>query len=912
LRLDLCVFAPLREIMKALLTILSILLCISVHAQIFPVQVNTQLIPPYTPYLNDYTSPGAQKIMVQIRINDPTITEYRCKLRITIEGVGITLRTKQNFIPQPLILEGGGIPQIFYGEDLIEYFNPDNLDFAGLSRNEYNKSSKLPEGVYRFSVEVLDYNRNTLVSNKAMTVAWMILNDPPILNLPRNDSKINIIDPTNIVFSWTPRHKGSPNAAFTTEYIFRLVEIWPVNRNPYDAFLSQPPLYELTTDQQQIIYGPAEPALIPGRKYAWQVQVIDVDKRDLFKNQGRSEVYVFQYGDALGVPDNLRLQSSNPSTLTVRWDQPVAAENAVGYRVRYRLRNNRASEEWYQSQTEDQWKALPMLQPETEYEVQVRAEQQFQNSEYTPVGIFKTLPLGENAFVCNDNAPPPPIPDGAFPLFKLGINDTIRAGGYDVLVRKVTGGTGTYSGEGYAIVPWFNSAKVKVTFENIRVNEQFWLTAGVIKSVWNAESKFLLDVKPTNPGQTPAAGEIPVTIVATETLIEIKNAAISSISKDEDGNIVIHTTDGDTRPLQKGESYSVVDDAGNGYVVDKDGNIAKTTAAEARAANERGNRTYSLKVKFEKGKGEFGFDEKKYEGLSQQYQQLDDGQFIAWKAVTASQTDPVNVILESSDVGPGSIRFEVSASPLTPDLSGNSIVVNTQGKAQGMVEELLAMSGDDNASQEVLGKLNLVSYDQIYKNVVIVPVNKAVVPVTFTDKFISDQLSEIYGQAVTSWKGSIASKIEVALEGEFDDGESGLLSNYTGDMRKVINAFGRLQDNTYYLFLVENPKSGDNALGYMPRSKQAGFIFADNHRTDTEIIRSIAHELGHGAFNLKHTFSEYPVLSQSSTDNLMDYSNGTALHKYQWDYVHDPQRVVPLFEGDEEGGVSKSSMLRNI
>ena len=49
--------------------------------------------------------------------------------------------------------------------------------------------------------------------------------------------------------------------------------------------------------------------------------------------------------------------------------------------------------------------------------------------------------------------------------------------------------------------------------------------------------------------------------------------------------------------------------------------------------------------------------------------------------------------------------------------------------------------------------------------------------------------------------------------------------------------------------------------------------------------RTAAHELGHGAFNLRHTFSNDNVvnLPEGTTQNLMDYSVGTELWKYQWD-----------------------------
>jgi hypothetical protein len=197
------------------------------NAQVFPIQTTVQLTPPYSPYLSDYTAPGAQNIAVHINANDITIHDYLCRLRITIDGNNLTIKTRPSFIPQPIILQGGGFINTIFGEDIVDYFRPENMDFAGaFSRADLIKTGKLPEGIYKISVEVLDYNRGTVVSNKGFAMAWIILNDPPLLNMPANNFKIKIIDPTNIVFNWTPRNTGSPNAAFSTEYVFRLVEIW--------------------------------------------------------------------------------------------------------------------------------------------------------------------------------------------------------------------------------------------------------------------------------------------------------------------------------------------------------------------------------------------------------------------------------------------------------------------------------------------------------------------------------------------------------------------------------------------------------------------------------------------------------------------------------------------------------------
>jgi len=86
---------------------------------------------------------------------------------------------------------------------------------------------------------------------------------------------------------------------------------------------------------------------------------------------------------------------------------------------------------------------------------------------------------------------------------------------------------------------------------------------------------------------------------------------------------------------------------------------------------------------------------------------------------------------------------------------------------------------------------------------------------------------------VAEWTVNTPQSIAVSGidEATLDDGGSGLLSNYTEDMRKILRAYTRdntLAADTYYLFLVKNAAS-KTKLGYMPRSKQAGFIFAEAH-----------------------------------------------------------------------------------
>lgn len=887
--------------MKTLLTLTLVLFLTPSFAQVFPVQVSLQITPPYSPYLSDYTAPGSQSFAIHIYTNDITLADYRARLRLTIEGPGITLRTQAAFVPRPLHLQGG-VPQTFYGEDLQEYFHPDNLTVSGLPFNEYAKNRRLPDGIYRFSIEVLDYNRGTVVSNKGTAMAWVILNDPPILILPSNFSKLKIQDPLNILFSWTPRHTGSPNAAFSTEYIFRLVELWPEQRHPNDAFLTTPPLYETTTTENQLHFGPNEPRLLPGRKYAWQVQAHVSQGKDLFKNKGYSEVFVFQYGEALAVPANLRMRWAKPTTLAIKWDPLKDSDPQLRYRLQYRPRLRRENHEWYETWTRFTDKTLYNLQTNTEYEMRIRSENALQDSEYSGIQVFTTLREEQATFACRDNAPPPPVPASTLPVFPLSVNDTIHAGGYDVLVRDVMRAGTKYFGSGLAIVPWFNGAKVRVTFENIGVNDRFWLTSGAIKSVWNRESSSLWEEQtPVTAGSVPETGNLDITVVESDSLVSMGEAIIASVTKDETGNIIVTTTAGETVTLARGESYALADGAGNGYVIDEKGNIAKTTSTAETETATRGNRNYRIALQFVPEGSEFGFDEKRFDGLESYYQRLEDGTHVPWKALSTSRPDLLGVTVRSGDIDIGRVTFEAGAAPVIATVAPtSSATLSLQGKVAGIEEELLASYRiSDTIPPIVVGKVNLATYDPIYYNLEIVPVNGATLPGGIDGQSIARELNSIYRKAVVAWNVSVTAPLQVPLGRTFDPGDTGLLSNYSQDMKSVLRAYGSLRDNTYYLFVIEEP-SNPSLLGYMPRGRQAGFVFVRPHQGNgREFLKTIAHELGHGAFNLQHTFREHS-LPAGSTDNVMDYSDGTALYKYQWDYIHKPRMVVGLFEGGEE------------
>jgi hypothetical protein len=339
-------------------------LCNTITGQVFPVNVNTQIIPPYSLYLSDYTSPGLNKVFVNILLQDLNEVDYQARLRLKIEGVGIRISTDDTAFPEPLLLNGG-VPEMLDGISLAPYFDTRNLIFEGFSKSEYLRTKRLPEGIYQVCFEVWDYNRNVKVSNSGCVTAWMMLNEPPLLTFPENNSVVDIQDPQALLFQWTPRHTGSPNAAFNVSYNFKLVEVWPENRDPNDAILSTVPLYESNSLQPLLLYTPAEPLLIPGRTYAYQITVADNDGLDLFRNNGQSEVFKFRYGYECPTVTAVDLVSVQAGSAVLSWDSNQAITST---RVDFRLEG---TAQWYEKEVETDRVLLSQLAPDSEYEVRV-------------------------------------------------------------------------------------------------------------------------------------------------------------------------------------------------------------------------------------------------------------------------------------------------------------------------------------------------------------------------------------------------------------------------------------------------------------------------------------------------------------------------------------------------------------
>lgn len=556
------------------------------HAQVYPVQASLNITPPYSLYLSDYVAPGSMKLQGNIYLADLAVPSVDVRFRIKIEGLGIEIKTKDTYIGTRFSLISG-VPIQVYGDQLGEYFILDNLDVSGLSRSQLASTGALPEGVYRFTLEVLEYNRGVQISNSAFATVWLVLNDPPVVNMPLKDQVINTVNPQIIRFQWTPRHKGSPNASFSTSYRLRIVEIWPENRNPNDALRTSNPVFEVTTQENYYVYGVMDPSLVPGRRYAFDVQAIPntmFEQHDLFKNRGFSEVSVFKFGEACNPPEKIDIIAARNKSIELAW--PVA-DGATAYTLSFR--ENRPDARWYESFMYLPKSTLYDLTPGKSYSFMVRSHCSTITSDNSDQIDANTTNI-ENDFICGDVQLDFDL-DNKTSIALLNPGDVIYAGDFDVQLITVEKSGETFRGTGLAYFPFLQMLKTQVNFSNLAVNTDKRVFDGYLTTVYKLDSRFMANLdrlsqqEPENvPGNESAVDS---SGISGDEIITEAPQFVDSVYVNTDG-LVVTLVDGkeviaDLPP--DGATTEYVDTAGNTIRVDSKGNITNSESSAPTSAS---------------------------------------------------------------------------------------------------------------------------------------------------------------------------------------------------------------------------------------------------------------------------------------------------------------------------------------
>ncbi|MEQ9085601.1 MAG: fibronectin type III domain-containing protein, partial [Pontimonas sp.] len=679
--------------------------------------------------------------------------------------------------------------------------------------------------------------RSVRISNQSRANAWVVLNDPPLINFPFSGDKLRTTDPQNISFSWVGRHLASPNSAFSTEYEFTLYELYPGQTNPEVAVRSSNSIYRTTTTQSSLYYGPAEPQLIPGKKYAYRIRAYDVSGRDLFKNQGYSETNWFQYGDACLPLRSVTAEALDPSRIRISWE-PEATH--TGFVVSHR---EAGTDTWWKETTFSTSLVIPDLKRGTAYEYQVMGQCNQYEGETSPIQTISTEEeeTEDPNFACGTDLIMPELSPNPLqkPLLPL---DLFHIGGLDVVVHSVTlNADGSYSGMGHAPMPIFNGAGMRVKIRNVIINEDYYAIAGSVVTVYDTEGRFIVgntdDLK-GDLSEEDAAEDTTTTDTPDDSLLAVEGdiGSVEVIA----GELVV--TDVDGNPIDigtvelpaEGETLTIEDASGDTWVVDAEGNVTPGAGNGGTDPNTPGAVGSEVEldyvVTFSPSENQtYGFDEKTQPTLGgyNQTQLNGENHWVAWKSVESGRTDQVQVSVADQDEFPDYIGFKTPTGTI-PSQTGkdkHTRELTLSGLMAGNPTTLTAFATQKdaagNATEVTLGRLDVVAYDMERQKVVIVPVNDAQAP---DADALYESLNKIYAQAVAQWEVVVdhSYSVEPEVLQTLDEGESGLFASFPKNMKQFQKDFKKSRDtdkDAYYLFLI--PGSGARA-GFMPFKRQYG------------------------------------------------------------------------------------------
>ncbi|RKN35064.1 hypothetical protein D7035_03405, partial [Aquimarina sp. AD1] len=890
--------------MKKLLFILIALFQLKVAlAQTFPVRVTPQAIPPYPTNLSGYANSGITNspLRVQLVLSDVTASSREVRLAVAIEGNGINAISAPVVIGAPTLILDGGIPLNLTISELAPYFEQQNL--RGISAVQYN--SPLPDGSYRFCFEVFDAFTGNRLSSKNCATIFLINNDPPFLNKPDNQAKISEQNPTNIIFQWTPRHINVPNVS----YEFSLVEVWDPYIDPQAIFVASPPLYQEVTTNTSLLYGPFQPLLLAGKRYAWRVRAFATNNGEevsVFNNNGNSEIFWFDYQASCELPSNIQVQDVSMTNATISW---IGHPDHLDYTIKYR---EAGSDRWYSKTTPRDYVTIDEFKADTVYEYRVVGNCTQNSFGESPVDTFRTLSEELADYVSCGIQPDPVDLSNQELLTELFVNDVFTAGDFPVYVKEVSGST-SFTGEGYISTPWLATVRIPVKFENIKINTEMKLVDGFVVTTYDPNWGSIVD------------GDVIIdTILGDDGDVQVidVDVDITDIKIDENGDIIIITSDGplpDT--FDGGNDIIFVDNTGEEWHVDADGDVSKGEQAEGGPANSGNTDGVSsggvneitavgISVTFNNTNGFYSFDtvpENAGGSIANEYDKVPisgGGEYnIPYKAIAALPDHPTDFItaevaISTNDHSASDIIFKTKEGTKVQaswNRDSTTATLSLKKAFDFAKQQIIATvrSKDSTDKYKVAGAANLwhlANQDVTTINVKLISVNGASL------SGIGERINKIYNPAGVQFNVTSASPLTVS-DTTLDVGDSSLLSQYTEGEKAWISQFKTLlgyQRDTYYLFVTDIPPSDSGTEGFMPLKRQFGFVFAGDDKG-----RTAAHELGHGVFGLEHPFKKYNTTG--TTDLLMDYGTGVRLSHMDWEKMHAPGIQIYWFQGDEDG-----------
>ncbi len=311
---------------------------------IYPVTVSSSLSSNGSVYFSDYTDDALNMLSVNMTFNDNNEPSWDVRLKMTIESNSIQLQSKASGTYTPITLYPGETFQLS-GSQLSEYFDYNNLESQGIAMSQLSQNGRLPEGTYSFCFEAVDYSSGKAISIQSCNITYIVLYDPPLVQTPNDESTITPQSPQNIVFQWQDGTPPSYGSSQNTEYILRLYEVTNNQIDPKAALNNNQVINIYTSVEQSsttLIYDASMPALDNNKRYVFTVQAVDINDRDVFKNDGLSEPSWFSYGYSTGgsislsnPPDNDAFTKNQQKLF--EWSAPSNLSSGQNYNYEFKI-----------------------------------------------------------------------------------------------------------------------------------------------------------------------------------------------------------------------------------------------------------------------------------------------------------------------------------------------------------------------------------------------------------------------------------------------------------------------------------------------------------------------------------------------------------------------------------------------
>lgn len=925
----------------------------SVSAQQYPVRLVPVVFPPYNVRLSDYALNSEPKLQLQVLMTDLLEPPHKTGIKFSLESGGRVIAVSNPFINglDPFMLQPGNNISLS-NLDLKPLFKLENL--SGISPANYAKA--LPDGLYQYCFQAYDFYTKNNLSQKSCASVYQVLYEPPFLNLPQKGEKVTKkAEFQGVVFNWSPR-QVAPN----TKYIFTLKEIWDKQRDPVSAFLATRVLWKEESFAPSLYYGVDKTQLIPGRRYAWQVQAVSgtpqynhspIQEGGVYKNNGLSEIFFFDYVENCPVPAFLMAKTTARGRAEIQW--MLQGASSKQFRVEYRKKGS--SSPWL-SETSYQTSAiLSGLENNTEYEYRVGAvcgeNKSFDPNDlshadafaYSGVQYFTTNFSNQNKNSAQCGVMPHVDLANKKPYDRqLTPNEVFTAGDFPVTVITAQGNAGNYTGEGFIQVPYLADTKIKVKFNNIQLNSDKQLINGTVETAYDTNESA---VHYASAGLGEIFGDKGIKDIKINYQIE----KITLVMTPAPGVLRIVGIDpngenkGPVQELPAGRDYTITDSSGKIWQVDEQGTVTEgeeiAKSGKSNADNTEGVKTsasgniseitqYSangVAIKWISMKdSHFYFDTPDITKIPfDRYPQVKDTKgrniVIPYKAVVKGQKEFIGarIIIEDPKLKEAKIEFKVLGSG---KLINAELVSNTGNQREyklelkgifsyGEEEIMAVLLPSENqqktnkvenkqkelkeAKQKIIGSFRLVHLEPKNVNLSLVPLDKASEAELDT---IAKNIHNTYSRVGINFdiKKQPVLDISAVTTKDIDTPDDNPLSHYS-KMQQSINRLYPAKINEYVLFITEKASSTEQK-GFMPLGGQYGYAYKSKDKNTP------AHELGHGVFRLEHPWSNKLIKTpRASTNLLMDYAGAAELSHFDWKQINDPKIKIYAFQKQEEG-----------